>query len=125
MRTVFSTSNFSNDKKASQALLTVIGGGREDLGLLGGNDGVTGDQLGEDSASSFDTESKGADVNKDDVFGSFFTREDTTLNSSAVGDSLVGVDSLRGLLASKELLKELLDLGDTSGTANKNDLRIE
>ena len=34
---------------------TVVGGGREDLGLLCGDDGVAGDELGEDTASGLDT----------------------------------------------------------------------
>lgn len=33
----------------------VVGGGREDLGLLGGDDGVAGDELGKDSAGGLDT----------------------------------------------------------------------
>lgn len=36
---------------------------------------------------------------------------------------LVGVDALRGLLAAKEFLETLLDLGDTGATTDKDDLR--
>jgi hypothetical protein len=38
-------------------------------------------------------------------------------------DSLIGVDTLGRLLAAEELLEELLDLGDTSGTTDEDDLR--
>ena len=92
------------------------------LGLPGGNDGVTGNQLGEDSTSGLNTEGKGADIDKNDISSAFSTREDTTLDSSTVGDSLVGVDSLGRLLATEVLFEELLDLGDTSGTTNKDNL---
>ncbi len=37
----------------------VVGGSREDLRLLGGHDGVTGDELGHDTAVGLDTEGEG------------------------------------------------------------------
>lgn len=102
--------------------LTVISGGREDLTLLGGNDSVTGNELGEDSASGLDTESKRAHVDKDEILGTLFTGKNTTLNGGTMSDSLVGVDTLGGLLSTEIFLEELLDLGDTSGTTDENDL---
>lgn len=99
----------------------VIGGGREDLRLLGGDDSVAGDELGEDATSGLDTEGKRADVNEDDIFDTFLARQDTTLDGSTVGDGLIGVDSLGGLLA-KVFLDELLDLGDTSRTTDEDNL---
>jgi hypothetical protein len=93
------------------------------LALAGGDDGVTGDELGEDSAGGLDTEGQGADIDEDDVSGAFGAGEDTTLDGSTVGDGLIGVDSLGRLLAAEVLLEELLDLGDTSGTTNKDDLK--
>jgi len=72
----------------------VVGSGREDLALPGGNDGVTGDELGEDSTGGFDTESEGANVDEDDIGSSFSSRENTTLDSGTVGNSLVRVDTL-------------------------------
>ena len=65
------------------------------------------------------TEGEGAHVDEDDVSESLLSGKDTSLNGSSVGDGLVGVDSLRGLLAVKVLLEELLDLGDTSGSADE------
>jgi hypothetical protein len=46
----------------------------------------------------------------------------THLNSSAVGDGLVGVDALVGLLAVEEVPQEILHLGDTGGATHKDDL---
>ncbi|KAF5326355.1 hypothetical protein D9611_000923 [Ephemerocybe angulata] len=100
----------------------VVGGGGEDLALPGGDDGVTGDELGEDTTGGLDTEGEGADIDEDDISGSLSSREDTTLDGSTVGDGLIGVDSLGGLLAVEVLLEELLDLGDTGRTTDKNDL---
>jgi NAD-specific glutamate dehydrogenase len=99
----------------------VVGGGREDLALASGDDSVTGDELGHDTTGGLDTESEGADIDKDDLAGTLSSGEDTTLDSGTVGDSLVGVDTL-GRLLSEVLLEELLDLGDTGGTTNKDDL---
>ena len=42
------------------------------------------------------------------------TREDTTLDCCTISDSLIRVNALGGLLATEELLEELLNLGDTS-----------
>jgi hypothetical protein len=44
------------------------------------------------------------------------------LNGGTIGNSLIGVNAL-GRLLSKVLLEELLDLGDTSGTTDEDDLQ--
>ena len=85
--------------------------------FLGGDDSVVRNELGEDTAGDLDTEGQGADVNQNDIFNTFPTREDTTLNDGTIGDSLVRVDTL-----SKVLLDELLDLGNTSQTTDEDDL---
>ena len=100
----------------------VIGGGGEDLALAGRDDGVTGDKLGHDTTSGLDTESEGIDVNEEDIAQALVASEDATLNSSTIGDSLIRVDTFGRLLA-KVLLKELLDLGDTSRATDENDLQ--
>lgn len=100
----------------------VVGSGGEDLTLLRGDDSIAGDELSEDSAGGLDTKGEGVDVYKENLLSVFSPREDTTLNGGTVRDSLIRVDSLRGLLAIKELLEELLNLGDTSRSTNENDL---
>lgn len=67
---------------------------------------------------------RGVDIDKEDIAERFVTSEDTTLDSCTVGNSLVGVDTLRRLLV-EVLLQELLDLGDTGGATNENDLISE
>lgn len=103
--------------------LTVISSGGEDLALLGRDDSVTSNELGEDSTGGLDTEGKRADIDKNEVLSAFFTGEDTTLDGSAVSDSLIRVDALGGLLAAEVFLEELLDLGDTGGTTDENNLK--
>jgi hypothetical protein len=49
-------------------------------------------------------------------------REDAALYGSAIGDGFVGVNALGGFLAAEVFFEKLLDLGDTSRAANKNDL---
>ena len=45
-----------------------------------------------------------------------------TLDSGTIGNGLIGVDGLVELLAVEVILEELLDLGDTGGAADQNDL---
>lgn len=47
------------------------------------------------------------------------------MDGGTVGNGLIGVDTLGRLLATEELLEELLNLGDTSRTSDENDLEIE
>ena len=51
-----------------------------------------------------------------------FTGEDTTLKGGTPSDSLIGIDSLGGFLAVEEVLEKGLDLGNTGGATNENDL---
>lgn len=46
-------------------LLVLVGG--ENLWLLGGDDGVPGDQLGHDSSNSLDTEGEGRHIEEEDI----------------------------------------------------------
>ena len=48
--------------------------------------------------------------------------EDSRLNGSAVGNGLIGVDALVGLLAVEKVGDELDDTSDTSGASNQDDL---
>lgn len=95
------------------------------LGLASGNDGVAGNEFGENTAGGLDTECQGANVDENDVLSTLLTGQDTTLDGGTVGNGLIGVDTLGRLLATEELLEELLNLGDTSRTSDENDLEIE
>jgi NAD-specific glutamate dehydrogenase len=94
----------------------------EHLRLASRDDSVTGNELCEDTTGSLDTEGKCGDVDEDDILSAFLPREDTTLNSSTIRNSLIWVDALGRLFATKELLEKLLNLGYTGGTANEYDL---
>jgi len=100
----------------------VIGGGGEDLTLAGGDDGVTGNELGHDTTGGLDTESERVDIDEDDITQALVASEDTTLNGSTISNSLIRVDAL-GRLFSEVFLEELLDLGNTGRTTNEDDLQ--
>ena len=103
--------------------LVVLNSG-EDTRLVGGDGGVTGNDDTEDVTLHGDTEGEGSDVEKEEVGGLVrcLAGENSGLNSSTVGNSLIGVDTLGRLLATEELLQELLDLGNTRRTTNENNL---
>ena len=96
-----------------------VGGGGEDLGLLGGDGGVTVDQTGEDTTEGLDTEREGSDIEQEKV--SNLTSKDSTLDGSTDSDSLVRVDRL-GRVTAEDALDGLGDLGHTGHTTNKDDL---
>ena len=88
-------------------------------GLSAGNDG------GEDVTLHGNTKGEGNNVEKEQVGGvggGGLSGEDTGLDGGTVGNSLIGVDALLELLAVEEVAEELLDLGDTGGTTDKDDL---
>jgi hypothetical protein len=92
------------------------------LGFPGRNDSVTGDQLGHDTTSGLNTEGERANIDEDNVGSAFGTRKDTTLDSSTVSNSFIRVDSFGGFLATEVLFEELLDLGNTGGSTDENNL---
>lgn len=102
----------------------VVRVGGEDLLLLGGDGGVPGDQDGHDTASSLQTQGQGGDIEQQQVLDLLvaLTAEDSGLDGGTIGDSLVGVDALAQLLAVEEVLEQLLDLGDTGGATDQDDL---
>lgn len=75
-----------------------------------------------DAAGCFNIESERVGFNENDTAQVLVASEDATLNTSTVSDGLIRVDTL-GRLLSEVPLEELLDLGDTSRTTDKDDLR--
>jgi len=99
----------------------VASSSREDLGFASRNDGVAGNELGENTTSGFNPKSKRVNVNEHQAGVFFSTGKDATFNSSTISDSFVRIDTFSGFLAAKIFLQELLNLGDTSGTTDKDD----
>ncbi|SPQ20609.1 c73ff6cb-8731-470e-9cf7-86bd75ccbeed [Thermothielavioides terrestris] len=103
----------------------VVGEGREDLGLLGRNSGVARDELGHHATSGLDTERQRRNVEKEDLVGRLrggVARQDGGLDGGTIGNGLIRVDRLVGLLAVEVVRNELLDTGDTGRATDKHDL---
>ena len=103
----------------------VVREGGEDLGLLGGDGGVAGNELGHHTTSSLDTNGKGSNIEEQNLVGRLgrsVARENGSLDGSTVGNSLIRVDGLVGLLTIEVVGNELLDTGDTGGTTDKDNL---
>ena len=102
----------------------VVSVGGEGLGLLGGDGGVAGDEVGHDTAGGLDTLGKGSDIEEEEVLDSLgsLTVEDSSLDGGTVGNGLIGVDGAVEGLSVEEVGKHGLDLGDTGGATDENDL---
>jgi hypothetical protein len=92
------------------------------LRLASRDNSITGNELGKNTTGGLDSEGKSGNVDKDNIFSALFSREDTTLNGSTICNSLIWIDALGWLLATKEFLEKLLNLRYTSGTADEYDL---
>ncbi|KAH3663984.1 hypothetical protein OGAPHI_004698 [Ogataea philodendri] len=95
------------------------GSGGEHLRLLGWDSGVSWDQSGEDTTQGLNTERQWSNVQKQNVLD--LTGQDSTLNGSTNGNSLVWVHSL-GWLLTKERLDSADNLWHSGHTTNKNNL---
>lgn len=89
---------------------------------LGWDNSVVGHYLREDTAGGLDTESQGTDVDEENLVSALLAGDDTTLETSTSNDGLVGVDSLRRFLAVEGVLEEQLNLEDTNGATNEDDV---
>mmetsp|Transcript_109647 Transcript_109647/g.340299 ORF Transcript_109647/g.340299 Transcript_109647/m.340299 type:complete len:677 (+) Transcript_109647:253-2283(+) len=94
---------------------------REDLRLLGRDDGVAADELRHDSADRLDAERERRHIEQQQVLAAL-AAQDPRLHRGAVGDCLVRVDAAVRLLSVEEVLDQLLDLGDARRAADKHDL---
>ena len=94
------------------------------LGLLGGNRSVPLDQAGDDPAGCLDSKGERSDVKEKKVGDGLagVAGEDGSLNSRSVSDGFIGVNRAVELLSVKEVLEQLLDLGDPGGSANEDNV---
>ena len=78
----------------------VVGVGGEDFGFLGGDGGVALDERGHDTTGSLDTHGQGGNIQQQEILSLLggVAGEDGGLDSGTVGNGLVGVDGLVGLL---------------------------
>ena len=102
----------------------VVSVGGEGLLLLGGDASVSWDEDGHDTTGGLDTLGKRGDIEEEEVLDLLgtFTLEDGSLDGSTEGDSLIGVDGSVELLSVEEVGEHGLNLGDTGGSTNKDDL---
>jgi len=100
-------------------LRLVVGGGGENLALLGGDGGVAVNDLGHDAAHGLHAQGQGGDVQQQQALD--LAAEHAALQGRAHGHAFVGVDALEGLLA-HELLNGFLHRRDTGGTAHQQHL---
>jgi len=103
--------------------LAVADGG-EGLLLDGGDRGVAGHDDGHDATLHLDTEGERNDVEEEEVLGlgALLAGDDGGLDGGTVGDGLIGVDGPVELLALEEVLEEGLDLGNTGGATDEDDV---
>jgi len=93
--------------------------------LQGRASGTTGNNGGEDVTLHGNTQGQGNDIEEKEVGGlsrGSLSRQNSGLHGRTVGHGLIGVDALLELLAVEELGQKLLDLGDTGGTTDEDDL---
>lgn len=111
-------------KDLDQDSWLVVSVGGEGLSLLCWNGGVTRNEDSHDSSGCFDTQGQRGDIQQDHVLHVLagLIREDGSLNCSSVGHGFVGVDRLIEGTAIEEVLEKLLDLRDTSGPTDENDV---
>merc|ERR1719446_178588 len=102
----------------------VVRVGGEGLGLLSGDSGVPLNKAGHHSSCCLDTKGQRSHVKQEQVrhLLTGISCQDSSLNSSTVGYSLVRVDRPVQLLAVEEVLEQFLNLGNSGGTSDKNDV---
>mmetsp|Transcript_24074 Transcript_24074/g.27775 ORF Transcript_24074/g.27775 Transcript_24074/m.27775 type:complete len:141 (+) Transcript_24074:592-1014(+) len=104
--------------------LLVVLVGREGLRFLGWDDSSSWDDLGHHSSDSFNTKGKWSDVDDEHSFSFLrsFSTKNSCLDCSTVSDSFIRVDSSVWLFSVEEIFNELLNLGDSCRSSDKNNL---
>ena len=103
----------------------VVGEGGEDLGLLGWDGGVAGNERSHDTTSGLNTQGKWSNIQEKNLVGGLgrgVSGENGSLDGSTVGNGLIGVDGLVWLLSVEVVGDELLDSWDTGGATDEDDL---
>lgn len=96
----------------------VVGSSRVNLGLLGGNGGVSLNHLGHNSSQGLNSQREWSNIDEEDILDG--SLHDSSLDGSSDGDGFIGVDGFVWGL-SEELLDEFLDLGHSGHTSDQDD----
>jgi len=102
----------------------VVGISGEDLGLFGRDSGVSGDNNTHNTSDGLNTLGKRGDIEEEHILngGGLRSVENGGLDGGTVSDGLIGVDGLVKGLSTEEVGEHSLDLGDSGGSSNENDL---
>jgi len=102
----------------------VVSVGGEGLGLFGGDGSVSGDEVSHDSTGGLNSLGEGCDIEEEHVLDGLvlLSTEDSGLDGGTVGNSFVGVDLLVEDLSVEEVGEHGLDLGDSGGSSNEDNL---
>merc|ERR1719387_861372 len=103
----------------------VISVGGEGLGLLGWNSCVSLDESCHDTSGSFKTKRKWGDIEQQQfrkLLGLVGAAQDCGLDSGSEGDGFIRIDRFAQFFSVEEFRKHGLNLGDSGGSSNKDDL---
>jgi len=110
------------DGNGDLGLLVLVCG--ESLGLLSWDGGTSLDDGAHNSSNSLNTKGKWCNINEKNSTSlvSGLSSEDTSLDGGTISDSLIWVNSTVWLFSIEEVFDELLDLWNTGGSSDKNNL---
>ena len=94
------------------------------LGLNTRDGRVAGDDDGHDASGGLNSEGQRGDIKQQQVVGGLGAGagEDGSLHGGTVGNCLIGVERSAQLLATEELLKQLLHLGHAGRSSDQHDV---
>ncbi|PON56616.1 LOW QUALITY PROTEIN: Glutamate dehydrogenase, NAD-specific [Parasponia andersonii] len=94
----------------------------EHLLLLGGNGCVPGNQYSHNTSSGLQTKRQRCNIQKQQILNLLvsFPTQNSSLDSGTISNSLIRVNALAKLLSIEEILQQLLNLWNSSGTTNKH-----
>ena len=100
----------------------IVSVGCESLGFLGWDGCVSRNQNSHHTSGCLNTQWQWGDVNKQKRISSFrsLSAENSSLDSSTVGNSLIGVDGSVGFLSVEEFLEEINNLGNSSWSSDQD-----
>ena len=117
---IFGHGAFAFKDLNGDAVLVIDSSGK-DLRFLGGDDGITGNQISHDSTGSLNTHGQRVDIQNNDLARVFFATQNAGLDGSTKSDSFIGIDASARLLSVEVFPDQLLDFGNASRSTNQDD----